>query len=160
VSNVTPLSPKQLYDRKRYQEQGELYRERSTRRQREHYSDFREKKLAYERARYHANREAERARAKAYHARPHAKRLSFIKGIRRRFGLTFDRFSEMLIAQCGRCAMCDHQFRKGNDPAVDHDHETKAIRALLCVPCNAALGHIENIELVRMASAYLARHRC
>lgn len=47
----------------------------------------------------------------------------------------------MLRSQEGRCAIC------GCSPsyrlAVDHSHETGAIRGLLCVGCNTSLGALE-----------------
>jgi hypothetical protein len=39
---------------------------------------------------------------------------------------------------------------------VDHDHRTGAVRGLLCVDCNVALGRFkDDIEAVRRAAEYL-----
>lgn len=50
------------------------------------------------------------------------------------YGITSDDYKRMLDVQHGACAIC------GRVPSyrlhVDHDHETGAIRGLLCVRCN------------------------
>jgi hypothetical protein len=59
----------------------------------------------------------------------------------KRYGLTPASWTEMLIAQCGRCACCRDPMRV---PIVDHDHETGRVRGLLCGPCNLILGHAKD----------------
>ena len=58
------------------------------------------------------------------------------------YGITKDKYDEMVEAQAGLCAIC------GLPPAstlvVDHDHETNQIRALLCPSCNSALGFLRD----------------
>jgi len=47
--------------------------------------------------------------------------------------------------QQGRCLGCkNHQTDLGRALCVDHDHETKLFRGLLCRSCNLALGHIKD----------------
>lgn len=73
------------------------------------------------------------------------------------YGLTQGQFDAMLVAQCGRCAICDHQFL--SQIAVDHDHLAGRVRELLCGKCNTALGLLdEEPRIVRAALAYLERH--
>ena len=55
----------------------------------------------------------------------------------RRYGLSVIDFAAMSRAQCGRCAIC---LRKPQKLFVDHNHETGAIRGLLCHGCNVSLG--------------------
>lgn len=77
----------------------------------------------------------------------------------RAYGLTQERYDEMLAAQDGRCAIC-----RGDTPGgkggwhVDHDHATDLIRGLLCHHCNIMLGmaHDDPARL-RAAATYLER---
>jgi hypothetical protein len=81
-------------------------------------------------------------------------------------GVDADRYQEMLHEQKGVCAICGRTERhkdglsgKPKDLAVDHDHKTGAVRALLCSACNTALGLFnDDPELLDAAKAYLARH--
>jgi hypothetical protein len=57
----------------------------------------------------------------------------------------------MYEAQHGVCAACgnpetrtDHRNGECTDLAVDHDHATGQVRALLCGPCNMALGLLQD----------------
>jgi hypothetical protein len=85
--------------------------------------------------------------------------------LNRLYGLTPQAYATMLERQGGRCAICSHaetaMNRDGrmNPLAVDHDHETRAVRALLCSRCNRGLGLFkDDPELLIQAAAYLARH--
>lgn len=70
------------------------------------------------------------------------------------YGLTPEAFARMLADQEGRCAIC-----RTDDPGgkggwhVDHDHETKAVRGLLCQRCNLGLGNFQD-DVNRLQSAY------
>lgn len=72
------------------------------------------------------------------------------------YGLTVERFNAMVSQQNGVCAICG-----GKDDErlhVDHDHETGAIRGLLCNRCNRAIGLFGDDPVVmRRAIAYLMR---
>lgn len=72
--------------------------------------------------------------------------------LQRKYGLTEERYQEMLEAQVGRCAIC----LVARAEHVDHDHETGRVRALLCFNCNAALGQFKDRpDALRRAAAYL-----
>lgn len=50
----------------------------------------------------------------------------------------------MLLAQDGKCAICDKRPKKGSPSLhVDHCHNSGRVRKLLCVRCNMALGVYE-----------------
>lgn len=77
--------------------------------------------------------------------------------LKRSFGMTVERYNEILRKQDGLCAICRRppQGRKKR-LSVDHCHETGAIRGLLCDHCNRGLGLIgDNIEGLSRAIAYL-----
>lgn len=64
--------------------------------------------------------------------------------------MTAAQYAELVAAQNGRCSICDLE----RELVVDHDHETGAVRGLLCEPCNKALGFLED-STERLASAIL-----
>jgi recombination endonuclease VII len=71
----------------------------------------------------------------------------------RLYGLTEEQFRTLLERQDWECAICRRMLVA---PVVDHDHQTKVVRGLLCRKCNAALGLLEdNPELLTRAADYL-----
>ena len=78
-----------------------------------------------------------------------------------RYGLTHERYEEMVLEQGNCCPICG---RDASETAkgflfVDHDHETRAVRKLLCNTCNAGLGNFgEDPALLRRAADYLEAH--
>jgi hypothetical protein len=81
-----------------------------------------------------------------------------------RYGLTNGDFEHMLQSQRGLCAIC-HQPETSTwngrvrKLAVDHDHATGAVRALLCQRCNLTLGRMQDDPaLLRKAADYLEEH--
>lgn len=84
--------------------------------------------------------------------------------LKRSFGITPEQYAEMLAAQGGTCEICkkpETAARNGRvkDLAVDHCHNTNAVRRLLCSNCNHGLGHFkDDPALLRAAAGYLERH--
>jgi hypothetical protein len=59
----------------------------------------------------------------------------------------------MLSDQKGLCRVCGLTMTK---PNIDHNHETKKIRGLLCNNCNRGIGHLkDSISNLLAAIAYL-----
>lgn len=80
--------------------------------------------------------------------------------LRRRYGISPERYSEMLAEQYFCCAICqspeEEQTRRFS---VDHNHTTGQIRGLLCHRCNAGLGlFLEKEDLLASAISYLREH--
>ena len=75
---------------------------------------------------------------------------------KQRYGLTEADYQRMLRAQNGLCAICGRPPKKYK-LAVDHDHTTKKVRALLCIPCNSRLHTFESGFRVK-AEKYLESH--
>lgn len=74
----------------------------------------------------------------------------------RRYGITAAEADLMLRRQDGVCAIC----RTAAAAHVDHDHETGAVRALLCFNCNGGLGQFrDDPEILRAAAEYVEEHR-
>ena len=82
-------------------------------------------------------------------------------------GVDATRYQEMLREQGGVCAICSQPERtadglsgKPKDLAVDHDHATGAVRALLCSACNTAIGLFnDDVALLAKAQSYVLYHR-
>ena len=107
-----------------------------------------------------------RAQRKRYaRTRPEAQRERSRQRQRRNlgmYGLTMDEFEKMAAAQGGVCAICgkppygDHENPRKTRLSVDHDHETRKVRGLLCDVCNVGLGHFkDNPDLLAAAIRYL-----
>jgi len=81
-------------------------------------------------------------------------------------GVDATRYQEMLREQGGVCAICaqperapDKASGKTKDLAIDHDHVTGAIRALLCSNCNRGLGLFNDDDaLLAKAQAYVIQY--
>lgn len=79
------------------------------------------------------------------------------------FGITLEQYEQMEAAQGGVCAVCKQPERevhprsgKLRNLAVDHNHETGAIRGLLCNACNRGIGLLnDNPDLLETAAKYL-----
>jgi hypothetical protein len=85
------------------------------------------------------------------------------------FGITLAEYNDILAAQNGVCAICGNpptiimgvrSRRKGRAVrprlVVDHDHQTNAVRGLLCTPCNRGIGFLnDDPKRIRAALDYL-----
>lgn len=105
-------------------------------------------------------RKAAKARANArYVITPKGKLRTHRAQLRRRYGLSGTEYWAMVDAQGSACAICGGVNANGRRLYVDHDHATKAVRALLCHACNTVLGHArDNADVLRDAADYLDRH--
>lgn len=130
----------------------------------------REYQKLYMRARRAASpelREANRVAARAYVKAHRAERLEYGKRyrLRRDYGMTWEEFNALLVAQHGQCAICgvlmDPPAKATKDSVavtVDHNHDTGKVRGLLCYSCNLALGVFkDSLHRLRAAVAYLER---
>lgn len=77
-----------------------------------------------------------------------------------RLGLNLEQYEHMLIAQDGKCAICNIVPVKRNGIlVVDHNHVNGEIRKLLCVDCNLGLGHfMDSISNIKNAFEYLVKY--
>ena len=81
--------------------------------------------------------------------------------LKTRYGLTEEAYEKILAEQNGRCALCGtDKCLTGRNFAVDHDHTSGQVRALLCIKCNTGLGKFrDSPDLLRKAAEYLEFHR-
>jgi len=93
---------------------------------------------------------------------PHNKKYndSYDGTLRRTFGITLEQYNEMYDSQGGCCAICGKPDEvEGRRLAVDHDHGTGRVRALLCGKCNRGLGSFQdNFDILARATRYLIKH--
>lgn len=81
----------------------------------------------------------------------------------RTYGITMVEFRQLVEAQENRCGVCshheaakEHTSGKVRALAIDHDHESGAIRGLLCWRCNAVIGRMgDSAGRLRSAADYL-----
>lgn len=83
-----------------------------------------------------------------------------------RYGITPERYEEMLASQNGGCAVCG-ELPGNKRLAVDHDHSCcpeqrkscgKCVRGLLCDGCNMAIGKMkESAERLYRAAIYVEK---
>lgn len=77
----------------------------------------------------------------------------------RHYGITLEEYNTMLENQNGVCSICNKECSSGRRLSVDHNHETGAIRSLLCGNCNKGLGCFQdNPDLLLKSIEYLNKH--
>lgn len=132
-------------------------------------SDYRDRAKKLSREHYHSDpayAEATRARARKryeqfkddpdYLARRNLYRFRYQL---KQYGMTIEDYETMYEAQAGMCAIC------GLPPSekrlsIDHCHDTKEVRGLLCTRCNSGIGFLQHEgSLLRKAAAYLDESR-
>lgn len=102
-------------------------------------------------------------------ARNHRKRNPLSvkdRSLKRQFGISLKDYMDMYDAQDGKCWICGKEGNsyssdngRSKTLAVDHCHDSKKIRGLLCNSCNVGLGKFkDNPSLLRKAIKYLQSH--
>jgi hypothetical protein len=83
--------------------------------------------------------------------------------LQRRRGVDHEWYANQFVQQNGLCAICGTDKPGGNADsegntafAIDHNHDTGEIRALLCRSCNVGLGNFgDNPDRLLAAASYL-----
>jgi hypothetical protein len=126
------------------------------------YERQKEKRIAYSKEYVKNNKEIVSIRRKAYyqsHKEEIAQKAKEAFQTRRitQYGISVSDYNDMFSAQGGRCAICGiHESEHNGKLHIDHDHETKIVRGLLCGKCNKALGLFsDNIDMLQSAINYL-----
>jgi hypothetical protein len=99
-------------------------------------------------------------RQRSFYSTPAGKRSYRNSELIKKYGITLDQYDSMLRSQGRLCAICGTSEPKGRGAFnVDHDHDTGAVRALLCHHCNTGLGAFQdNPLLLAEAASYLRKH--
>ena len=81
--------------------------------------------------------------------------------MRLKYGVTKEKYQEMLDSQNGVCAVCKTKpdFKTWKKRlSIDHCHVTGRVRGLLCDPCNRGIGMLkDDPSILENAIKYLAR---
>ena len=103
--------------------------------------------------RHFNNRDAHLAYLKQYRQDNLSARQDY--DLRRLYGISLEKYHEILEAQGGVCAIC-HTHPTKTRLSVDHDHQTGVIRGLLCHRCNLGIGAFcDSHERFRRVIEYL-----
>ena len=79
--------------------------------------------------------------------------------LNKNYGITTSDFEAMNESQSGLCAICGNKNGKRR-LCVDHCHTTGRVRALLCMKCNVAIGHLGDCpDNIRKALEYIKEHK-
>jgi hypothetical protein len=97
---------------------------------------------------------------KEYKQREEAKAATMQRNLWKNYKMTPAEFNDLWEAQSGECAICSvgmaPRGRAKNSVAVDHNHESGAVRGLLCRNCNAGIGYLmDDPDLLISAAEYL-----
>jgi len=132
-------------------------------RDRESYQNSQDRYLKSSREQWRSADDATRAKWAERHRErrrsdPEWSRDQDIRRTVRRYGLTPEDADALLAAQGGLCPICGGDPTAGfsRRPHIDHDHETGAVRGILCANCNVGLGNFkDDIARLEAAIAYL-----
>lgn len=149
------------------------------------YKDL-EKRKAYDKAYYEANKERHNARSKAYYEankdslipqvrawieenKEHVAIMQRARELYKKYGLTLEDYDRMLVAQNGVCAVCRKPPLENKHLVVDYNHvegyrklpaeeKVKYIRGLLHSNCNSVLGYAgDDPDVLNAAATYLKK---
>jgi len=75
--------------------------------------------------------------------------------LKKKYGITHEDYLAMLKNQNSKCAICgiEEKYCENQRFAVDHDHDTDEVRALLCKKCNQAIGLFQDSSLFCTSAA-------
>jgi hypothetical protein len=77
----------------------------------------------------------------------------------KKYGLTEERYAEMLASGCQLCGVRDGLVGKNGRLHIDHDHNSGNVRGVLCHHCNTGIGKLkEDPALLWRAIQYLVEH--
>ena len=95
----------------------------------------------------------------SYANNPERSRAVWARSLERLYGISASDYERMFDEQGGVCAICSNPPKGERRLAVDHDHDTGAVRSLLCGYCNVLVGIVERPNGLDDFRAYLDRHK-
>lgn len=80
-----------------------------------------------------------------------------LKRAAKRMGVSIEEILSLLADSDGCCSVCGG-VSGPKRLSIDHDHEARRLRGLLCNNCNVGIGYFaDNPEMLRRAAAYLEK---
>lgn len=109
----------------------------------------------WQRAYYRRHQEQMKAAARRSWSKHKDRRLP------EKYGMTPDAYAVMWKNQRGVCAICEGlPGGRSGRLHIDHDHQTEALRELLCNRCNLVLGNIQDdVAMLEKLIAYIKKHQ-
>jgi hypothetical protein len=97
-----------------------------------------------------------------YTQKPKVQADIFKRNLWKNYRMTTHEFNELWGLQDGKCAICSvvllPRGRQNDSAVVDHNHDTGAVRGLLCRSCNVGVGLLkDNTEILKSAAKYLTK---
>ncbi len=83
------------------------------------------------------------------------------QALQRHYGIGLEEYNQLFEEQNGGCAICGttEPGGKWKNFHVDHDHETRKVRGLVCSNCNTSMGLVkEDIHTLKSMIQYLESH--
>jgi hypothetical protein len=136
-----------------------MTREQAATYQREYRKKNPEKVRGLQRSRYKRNSAFWKEYHKNWRNNNREKYLATAKRtrVKKMYGLTLEEY-EKVISRRKKCALCHKPFgkKKGETPALDHDHKRRKLRKVIHSRCNLGIGMFyDNPRLLRLAVKYL-----
>lgn len=105
------------------------------------------------------DREYHNKRIREWRARnPEKVSLQNRRSVLKEYNISQEDYDFLVKKQDDKCAICLSSDKKHNRKnwCIDHCHNTKLVRGLLCVQCNVLLGNAnDDVELLKKAIKYL-----
>lgn len=131
-------------------------KDKTAARNKRYRSENREELRAKKKIYYVENKDKIAAKDKLYNVENREKRAGWRRVYK--YGVAPDTFKSMLIEQGGVCAICKGAGSK-RGLFVDHDHDSKRFRGILCQACNTAIGYLrDSSAIAQLATNYLKQN--
>ena len=77
-----------------------------------------------------------------------------------KYGMTRLDYINVLLKQNNKCAICGRDWAEGERFHIDHCHNSKKVRGILCHQCNCGIGMLrDSSELCLKGALYLEEHK-
>lgn len=91
-----------------------------------------------------------------YQKTPTGKIVKWRTKLKIRYGLTEEKYNDMLSKQDNVCAVCKEAFESSKNRHIDHCHKSGKVRGIICNHCNRALGAVrDRVDILDSLIEYL-----